>query len=85
VGVPIAVGTNLTALGDTLPWVADTLRGVTGGRVNSEPFEPVSLIPALGVLDGTEFSPPTVDEQLGFKRVAQDYHLPGWHPPSTAQ
>jgi TRAP-type mannitol/chloroaromatic compound transport system substrate-binding protein len=38
-----------------------------------------------GVLDGTEFSLPTVDEQLGFYQVAKFYHLPGWHQPSTSQ
>jgi TRAP-type mannitol/chloroaromatic compound transport system substrate-binding protein len=38
-----------------------------------------------GVLDGTEFSLPTVDEQLGFYKVAKFYHLPGWHQPSTSQ
>ena len=38
-----------------------------------------------GVLDGTEFSLPTVDEQLGFYKVAKYYYLPGWHQPSTNQ
>jgi TRAP-type mannitol/chloroaromatic compound transport system substrate-binding protein len=38
-----------------------------------------------GVLDATEFSLPTVDEQLGFGQVAKFYHLPGWHQPSTNQ
>ncbi|MEZ5890956.1 MAG: TRAP transporter substrate-binding protein DctP [Xanthobacteraceae bacterium] len=36
-----------------------------------------------GVLDGTEFSLPTVDDQLGFYKVAKFYMLPGWHQPST--
>jgi TRAP-type mannitol/chloroaromatic compound transport system substrate-binding protein len=38
-----------------------------------------------GVLDATEFSLPTVDEQLGFFQVAPYYYLPGWHQPSTNQ
>ena len=38
-----------------------------------------------GVLDATEFSLPTVDEQLGFFQVAKNYYLPGWHQPSTNQ
>jgi TRAP-type mannitol/chloroaromatic compound transport system substrate-binding protein len=38
-----------------------------------------------GVLDGAEFSLPTVDEQLGFYQVAPYYYLPGWHQPSTNQ
>lgn len=211
-GVPIAFGSNLTALGDTLPWVADRLRAMSGGRIDLRVQEPGTVIPALGVfdavsegkvdagytwmgyeigkvpasalygatpfgfesmefaawywfhggkdlllkiyerhnvvpifcgtispegagwfraqitsldqvrglrfraaglggriwervgasvqllpgpelyqalergvLDGTEFSLPTVDEQLGFQRVAKFYHLPGWHQPSTNQ
>jgi len=211
-GVPIAFGTNLTALGDTLPWVAEQLDAASGGRIKLQLFEPGKLIPALGVfdavsegkveagytwmgyeigkvpasalfgavpfglepaeyiawfhfgggkqlveevykphnihpifcgtispeaagwfrfeiksldqikglkfraaglggkvwqkvgasvtllpggelfqalekgvLDGTEFSLPTVDEQLGFYKVAKFYYLPGWHQPSTSQ
>ncbi len=38
-----------------------------------------------GVLDGTEFSLPTVDDQLGFYKVAEYYYMPGWHQPSTNQ
>jgi TRAP-type mannitol/chloroaromatic compound transport system substrate-binding protein len=38
-----------------------------------------------GTLDGTEFSLPTVDEQLGFYQVADYLYLPGWHQPSTNQ
>ncbi|MBM3488001.1 MAG: TRAP transporter substrate-binding protein [Alphaproteobacteria bacterium] len=211
-GVPIAFGSNLTALGDTLPWVAQALNKSSGGRITFQVFEPGALIPALGVfdaasegkieagyswmgyeigkvpasaligatpfglepqefmawmyfgggdkmvkdlyaphnvvpifcgtispeaagwfrfelknvdqlkglkfraaglggkifskvgasvtllpggelfqalergvLDGTEFSLPTVDEQLGFFKVAKFYYLPGWHQPSTNQ
>jgi TRAP-type mannitol/chloroaromatic compound transport system substrate-binding protein len=210
--VPMAFGSNLTALGDTMPWVAQTLDRVSGGDIKLQVFEPGKLIPALavfdnvsagkteagytwmgyeigkvpasalfgampfglepdayiawfyfaggkellaelykphnvnpifcgtigpeaagwfrfeiksvdqlkglkfraaglggrvaqkvgmsvtllpggelfqalerGVLDGTEFSLPTVDEQLGFYKVAKFYHMPGWHQPSTSQ
>lgn len=210
--VPISFSSNLTALGDTLPWVAERLAKVSGGNIQFEIFEPNKMIPALavfestatgqidagyswmgyergqvpasalfgatpfglepvqfaawmyqgggnelleelfepynvhpvlcgtispeaagwfkfpiesvdqleglkfraaglggeimkevgmsvtvlpggelyqaletGVLDATEFSLPTVDEQLGFFQVAKYYHLPGWHQPSTSQ
>lgn len=210
--IPMSFGSNLTALGDTMPWVADQLRAASGGRIDFRIFEPGTLVPALGifdavsagtveagysfmgyelgkvpvsailgampfglespqfaawvyfgggrelikeafaphnvypifcgsispesagwfrneinspadlsglkfraaaiggkvyqrlgasvtmlpggelyqalergVLDGTEFSLPTVDEQLGFFRVARHYYLPGWHQPSTNQ
>jgi TRAP-type mannitol/chloroaromatic compound transport system substrate-binding protein len=64
-----------------------------GGRVAQKVGMSVTLLPAgelfqaleRGVLDGTEFSLPTVDEQLGFYKVAKFYHLPGWHQPSTSQ
>ncbi len=211
-GVPMAFGSNLVALGDTMPWVSQTLERVSGGRIRLQVFEPGKLIPPLGVfdavstakieagytwmgyeigkvpasalfgavpfgmespmftawmqhgggeallretfhphnvhpifcgtispeaagwfrreirsvedlrglkfraaglggrvyqklgasvtvlpagelfqalekgvLDGTEFSLPTVDEQLGFHKVARYYYLPGWHQPSTNQ
>jgi TRAP-type mannitol/chloroaromatic compound transport system substrate-binding protein len=211
-GIPMSFGSNLTALGDTMPWVSDQLKKVSGGTVNLQVFEPGKLVPALGifdavssgkveagysfmgyelgkvpvsaifgalpfgmetpqfsawmyfgggdallkeafkphnvypifcgsispeaagwfrkeiktpadlvglkfraaalggkiyqklgasvtmlpggelfqalekgVLDGTEFSLPTVDDQLGFAKVAKNYYLPGWHQPSTNQ
>jgi TRAP-type mannitol/chloroaromatic compound transport system substrate-binding protein len=64
-----------------------------GGKVAQKVGMSVTLLPAgelfqaleKGVLDGTEFSLPTVDEQLGFYKVAKFYHLPGWHQPSTSQ
>ncbi|MDO9479981.1 MAG: TRAP transporter substrate-binding protein [Hydrogenophaga sp.] len=211
-GIPMAFGSNLTALGDTMPWVSEQLKKVSGGTVNLQVFEPGKLVPALGifdavssgkveagysfmgyelgkvpvsaifgalpfgmetpqfsawmyfgggdallkeafkphnvypifcgsispeaagwfrkeinspddlkglkfraaalggkiyqklgasvtmlpggelfqalekgVLDGTEFSLPTVDDQLGFSKVAKHYYLPGWHQPSTNQ
>ena len=211
-GVPMAFGSNLTALGDTMPWVSEQLKKISGGSINLQVFEPGKLVPALGifdavstgkaeagysfmgyelgkvpvsaifgalpfgmetpqfaawiyfgggdallkeafkphnvypifcgsispeaagwfrkeiktpddlkglkfraaalggkiyqklgasvtmlpggelfqalekgVLDGTEFSLPTVDDQLGFDKVAKNYYLPGWHQPSTNQ
>ena len=211
-GIPMSFGSNLTALGDTMPWVSDHLKKISGGTVNLQVFEPGKLVPALGifdavssgkveagysfmgyeqgkvpvsaifgampfgmetpqfaawiyfgggdallketfkshnvypilcgsispeaagwfrkeiktpddlkglkfraaalggkiyqklgasvtvlpggelfqalekgVLDGTEFSLPTVDDQLGFSKVAKNYYLPGWHQPSTNQ
>jgi len=211
-GVPMAFGSNLVALGDTMPWVAKTLEKVSGGKIKLRVFEPGKLVPALaiydsvsdgkveagyswmgyevgklpasalfgavpfgmdstefiawmyfgggnellrelfkphnvvpifcgtispeaagwfryeitspdqlkglkfraaglggkvyqkvgasvtllpggelfqalekGVLDGTEFSLPAIDDQLGFYKVAKFYMLPGWHQPSTNQ
>jgi TRAP-type mannitol/chloroaromatic compound transport system substrate-binding protein len=211
-GVPMAFGSNLIALGDTMPWVSEQLKKVSGGTINLQVFEPGKLVPALGifdavssgkieagyswmgyeigkvpasalfgavpfgmetpqfaawmyfgggdallkevykphnvhpifcgsispeaagwfkkevktaddlkglkfraaglggkiyqklgasvtllpggelfqalekgVLDGTEFSLPTVDDQLGFDKVVKNYYLPGWHQPSTNQ
>jgi len=37
----------------------------------------------LGAIDATEFSLPSVDEGVGFFRVAKHYYFPGWHQPST--
>jgi TRAP-type mannitol/chloroaromatic compound transport system substrate-binding protein len=64
-----------------------------GGKVWQKLGASVTLLPGgelfqaleKGVLDGTEFSLPTVDEQLGFYKVAKFYYLPGWHQPSTSQ
>lgn len=64
-----------------------------GGEILQRVGASVTLLPGAelyqalekGVLDGTEFSLPTVDEQLGFYKVAKFYHLPGWHQPFTAQ
>lgn len=77
----------------------DDLRGLrfraagVGGEIFAEFGMSVSLLPGgelyqaleTGVLDGTEFSLPTVDEQLGFFQVADYLYLPGWHQPSTNQ
>jgi TRAP-type mannitol/chloroaromatic compound transport system substrate-binding protein len=78
---------------------ADDIKGLKfraagyGGDIYKETGASVTLLPGgelfqaleKGVLDGTEFSLPTVDEQLGFHKVAKYYYLPGWHQPSTNQ
>ncbi len=64
-----------------------------GGEIKSELGMSVTMLPGgelyqaleTGVLDATEFSLPTVDQQLGFYQVAKHYYLPGWHQPSTNQ
>ena len=61
-----------------------------GGRICERVRASVQLIrgPELsqalecGVLDGTEFSLPRIDEQLGFHRVGRFLHLPGFHQPT---
>lgn len=77
----------------------DDLRGLrfraagVGGEIFGEFGMSVTLLPGgelyqaleTGTLDGTEFSLPTVDEQLGFYQVASYLYLPGWHQPSTNQ
>lgn len=45
------------------------------------------IFPALekGAIDATEFSQPSVDQMLGFDRIASYNYFPGWHQPSSAQ
>lgn len=50
-GIPMSFGSNLTALGDTMPWVSEQLKKVSGGSINLQVFEPGKLVPALGVFD----------------------------------
>lgn len=64
-----------------------------GGEIFQEFGMSVTMLPGgelyqaleTGTLDATEFSLPTVDEQLGFFQVASYLYLPGWHQPSTNQ
>jgi TRAP-type mannitol/chloroaromatic compound transport system substrate-binding protein len=64
-----------------------------GGKVMQKMGASVTVLPAgelqqaleKGVLDATEFSIPTADEQLGFYKVAKNNYFPGWHQPFTAQ
>jgi TRAP-type mannitol/chloroaromatic compound transport system substrate-binding protein len=39
------------------------------------------IFPALerGILDATEFANPSLDEKLGFSKIAKHYYFPGWH------
>lgn len=37
-GIPMAFGANLTALGDTMPWVSEQLKKVSGGTINLQVF-----------------------------------------------
>ena len=37
----------------------------------------------LGSIDATEFSMPSIDETLGFFRIAKHNYFPGWHLPSS--
>ena len=50
-GVPMAFGSNLLALGDTMPWVSETLKKISGGSINLQVFEPGKLVPALAIFD----------------------------------
>jgi TRAP-type mannitol/chloroaromatic compound transport system substrate-binding protein len=46
---------------------------------------PAELFPALekGVLDATEFSMPTIDQRLGFYKIAKYNYFPAWHQQAT--
>ena len=49
--VPMAFGSSLTALGDTMPGVAQLLDKMSGGAIKFSVQEPGKLIPALAVFD----------------------------------
>ncbi|MZI95610.1 C4-dicarboxylate ABC transporter substrate-binding protein [Vibrio sp. CAIM 722] len=36
-----------------------------------------------GVIDGTEFSMPAIDADMGFEKAAKYYYVPGWHQPAA--
>ena len=40
-GVPMSFGSNLTALGDTMPWVSEQLKKASGGNIDLKVFRPV--------------------------------------------
>ena len=48
-------------------------------------FAPGDIYPALerGVIDATELSFPSIDERLGFWKIAKHYYFPGWHQQAT--
>lgn len=64
-----------------------------GGEILTELGMSVTVLPGgelyqaleTGNLDGTEFSLPSADAQLGFYQVADYFYMPGWHQPSTNQ
>lgn len=43
------------------------------------------IFPALelGTIDATEFAAPSVDWNLGFYQIVENYYFPGWHQPAT--
>lgn len=63
-----------------------------GGRVLQRLGASVTMIPGSelfqslerGAIDALEFSLPSVDERLGFQRVARYNYYPGWHQTFTA-
>lgn len=62
-----------------------------GGKVLSKFGASVSTMPAAeifpamekGVIDGTEFGNPVLDNMIGMPKVAKYAYFPGWHQPST--
>lgn len=62
-----------------------------GGEVLAKLGASITVVPAgdifpnleKGVIDGTEFSMPSVDKNLGFYKVAKYYYFPGWHQPAS--
>jgi TRAP-type mannitol/chloroaromatic compound transport system substrate-binding protein len=62
-----------------------------GGQVMQDLGVAVSVMPGgeifqaleKGVLDGTEYSMPAIDEKLGFYRAAAYNYYPGWHQQAT--
>lgn len=64
-----------------------------GGKVLEKLGATVTVMPAgelqqaleRGIIDATEFSIPSADEQLGFYKIAHYNYFPGWHQPFTAQ
>ena len=49
--VPMSFASTLTAIGDTMPWVADQLRAVSGGTIDLEVAEPGAVVPALSIFE----------------------------------
>ncbi len=49
--VPMSFASTLTALGDTMPWVADQLRAVSGGNIDLQVAEPGAVVPALSIFE----------------------------------
>ena len=49
--VPMSFASTLTALGNTMPWVADQLRAVSGGNIDLRVAEPGAVVPALAIFE----------------------------------
>ncbi|MFU8865238.1 MAG: C4-dicarboxylate ABC transporter, partial [Rhodobacterales bacterium] len=49
--IPMSFASTLTALGDTMPWVADQLRAVSGGSIDMRIAEPGAVVPALAIFE----------------------------------
>jgi TRAP-type mannitol/chloroaromatic compound transport system substrate-binding protein len=49
--VPMGFASTLTALGDTMPWVADQLRAMSDGKIDLQVAEPGAVIPALSIFE----------------------------------
>jgi len=49
--------------------------------VSTQLLAAADIYPALerGVIDATEFSMPSIDQQLGFHQIAKNNYFPGWH------
>ena len=62
-----------------------------GGQVMRKLGMSVTVMPAgelfaaleKGVIDATEFSMPTLDQMLGFYKIAKYNYFPGWHQQAT--
>ncbi len=54
--VPIAFPSNLPALGDTAPWVADHLDAASGGNIQLKIEEPGKIVPPFQILDAVKDS-----------------------------
>lgn len=63
-----------------------------GGQVMQKAGASVTMIPGgeifaaleKGAIDATEFAMPSVDQKLGFDKVAKFNYFPGWHQTYTA-
>ena len=63
-----------------------------GGKVLQRLGASVTMIPGgeiaqaldKGAIDGTEFSMPAIDQNLGFDRIVKFNYFPGWHQTYTA-
>lgn len=52
--VPAAFGTNLPALGDNVPWVAEHLAEASGGRIRFEVYEPGEVVPPFSITEAVK-------------------------------